>query len=443
MDEPRLRTDVSACNGMASERMSSRNLLIIFVIALTMRGAWHVFREMQRGTAAGLEFPDEQQYWRIAQSLAAGDGLRDELGFRAGRMPLYPAFLSLFTGFDHGLVVVRSVQWITGALTACLAAILAARLGGRMAGLLAGLAVALDPFQIFFASLLLTEVPFAAALLLLMYWLVRMQVDPASRRMETTADAPNLLVSRLDMSAWLAAGAVAAICVYLRESSLGMVVILFSFVAIRKRTRQGTLGAMIASAIVAVSLLPWALRNRDVLGEYVFLTTRGGISLYDGLGPQADGSSDLGDIKDAPEVQHKGELERNRHFLRESLRHTRENPGRIARLALKKAARTWSPVPNAEGYRSTSAAAASAAWSLPLYVLALAGAVVLIGRGCGGMTAFLLLPAAYFTILHMFFVGSVRYRIPVMPLLEILAAIALSAAAASLTARQTRSSERR
>ena len=36
--------------------------------------------------------------------------------------------------------------------------------------------------------------------------------------------------------------------------------------------------------------------------------------------------------------------------------------------------------------------------------------------------SWLLLPVAYFTLLHLVFVGSVRYRVPVMPLVEILAA---------------------
>jgi hypothetical protein len=43
------------------------------------------------------------------------------------------------------------------------------------------------------------------------------------------------------------------------------------------------------------------------------------------------------------------------------------------------------------------------------------------------MLALLLLPAAYFTLIHMVFVGSVRYRLPAMPFIFILAAVGLCA----------------
>ena len=40
---------------------------------------------------------------------------------------------------------------------------------------------------------------------------------------------------------------------------------------------------------------------------------------------------------------------------------------------------------------------------------------------------FLLLPALYLSALHNLFVGSVRYRLSAMPMLEVLAAVALIA----------------
>lgn len=408
--------------------MSYRSLLVIFVIALTARGAWQVLRTTQRGPESGLEFPDEQQYWLMAESLATGDGLRDELGFRAGRMPLYPAFLSLFTKYDHGIFLARFVQGILGAATACLAALIGARLGGRQIGLLAGLAVALDPFQVFFAPLLLTEAPFTAVLVLLTCILFHIAPGATSSDDRGTLQGNN--ASRPGLLRWLAAGVIAAVCVYLREASLGLVLFMPGFTAFCIRTRRAATGAMLAWAVVVVSLIPWAVRNKNLLGDYVFLTTRGGISLYDGLGPQADGSSDLGDIKDSPDVRHLGELERNRHFLRESLRYAQGNPGHVASLALTKAGRTWSISPNAEGYQSKAAAMVSAIWCIPLYVLALLGALSLIRQRRSQTAIFLLLPVVYFTCLHMIFVGSVRYRIPAMPMLEILAAIGLSAMAA-------------
>jgi len=38
----------------------------------------------------------------------------------------------------------------------------------------------------------------------------------------------------------------------------------------------------------------------------------------------------------------------------------------------------------------------------------------------------LLLPAIYFTLLHMLFVGSVRYRLPAMPMIVVLSAVGIA-----------------
>jgi hypothetical protein len=52
-----------------------------------------------------------------------------------------------------------------------------------------------------------------------------------------------------------------------------------------------------------------------------------------------------------------------------------------------------------------------------------------IGKLRGGLRTamFLLLPAMYFSAVHSLFVGSVRYRLAAIPMLEILAAVALVA----------------
>ena len=385
---------------------------IVFAVALLVRAGWGLFGIVAAEDPSRLEFPDERQYWSMAQSFRAGEGLRDELGFLATRMPLYPAALSLVAGLPQGVTVAKAVHWIIGAAAAALTAGLAGALLDRRVGLLAGLLVAFDPFLVFFSSLLLTESAFAAALVGLVWMLT-----------------PLVRSGRGSAGRWTLVGLVAALAVYVRESSLGLVVVLLAFVVLCRRFNRRTLaGAVLAMVIVVAALTPWAARNKRVVGEWCWLTTRGGISLYDGVGPQATGASNLGDIKQMPAVRGKTEVDWNRYFLSESLKAMRADPGRIARLAGVKMARMWNPVPNVETYQSLLVRAVSAAWTVPIFVCAVAGVWMLRARQRGEgvrLALFLLLPALYLTLLHSLFVGSVRYRLGAMPMLEVLAALAV------------------
>jgi len=396
-----------------------KTYIAVFLVALLARGGWGLVRNAGAGETAALEFPDERQYWLMASSLRAGEGLKDEFGFRASRMPLYPGALSLVPQSPRGIFIARVALWVMGALAAVLAAATASSMFGIYVGLVAGILVALDPFLIFFSSLLLTETPTVVATLAL--WCVCVPIVNRPKR---------------DVSAlrWGAVGIASALCVYVRESCLGLVVLLVVTICIcRGFERRTLLGVCVVIMIVVAALFPWALRNKRVTGQWCWLTSRAGVSLYDGVGPQADGSSNLAEIQSAfnkTDAKSRSEMQWNRYLLSESARMIRDDPGRIARLAVVKWLRTWSPVPNVASYQSALVRAVSLLWTIPIFALAIAGAALLPRiRNDGGVRAafFLLLPALYISAVHAVFVGSVRYRIAAVPALEILAAVAVFA----------------
>ena len=391
-----------------------RRCLVVFLLALVVRAGVGVYRHVQSGGPAALEFPDEQQYWATSRALRAGEGLRDELGFRATRMPLFPALLAMFPDGSGGLLAARALQGVFAALAAALVAGLAGVWFDRRVSWLAGLLMVFDPFLVFSSSLLLTESLFIAVTVGLWWMLARCLRD----------DAPSV-------GHWLGLGAVAAACVHARESSLGLVVVAVCFVVARHRFRRSTLtGAAITVMLVVASLIPWAVRNERITGSWVWLTTRAGISLYDGVRPGATGASDLGDVKNMPAVRGLSETQWNRYFLDASHAAIVDDPVRIVRLGGVKFMRMWNPFPNVDTYQSSLVRAISAGWAFPTFALAAVGAVYLPirHRQVGLRIAmFLCLPAVYLTALHCVFVGSVRYRLGAVPMLHILAAFGLVA----------------
>lgn len=160
---------------------------------------------------------------------------------------------------------------------------------------------------------------------------------------------------------------------------------------------------------LAVAMGPWWARNARVFGRFVPTALWAGASLYDGLRPDADGSSDMRFL-DIPEIRTLDETTQDRTLRDLALDFARGHPGRVLELAAIKAARFWSPWPNADQFSRPAANAASAAVVIPLYVLLLAGAWD--RRHDPRALVLLAGPLLYFAGLHMVFVSSIRYRIP-------------------------------
>jgi 4-amino-4-deoxy-L-arabinose transferase-like glycosyltransferase len=388
----------------------TRPAVWIFLLALVLRCVWVTLQGSPQPPESGLTYPDEFVYWHLAESLASGEGLRDEFGYRATYMPLYPAFLAPFTKLPNGLLYARLLQAFIGAAAVLPVYLIALAIAGRRAAVLAALLTALDPFLAFGMShLILTETIFTTLLYIAM-WLTW-----PSRPNESTATPSHPLIGG---AAWAAA-------IYTRPSVAGFIPVWLLVRSWRGRPRYQTVLHSAGIAVyVLIFLFPWAVRNRMLLGEWCWLTTRDGISLYDGLGPNANGGSNLALTKTMPAAQGLSELEWDRYFRDKAWRAAADHPMRVLRLAGVKFLRTWSLVPNEPNSRTPLKMIVSLIWMIGVLVLAVVGAI---RWRCPSTAILLLLPALYFTALHMIVVGSVRYRVPVMPALYILAGLALAA----------------
>jgi hypothetical protein len=379
-------------------------LPIVFWTALALRVAVAFFHPM-------TDLPDARDYDTLAKEIVNGQPYQtaDVYGKSvvASRMPGYPAFVAAIYAVDHqrpvGVLVAQAVLGCGCVMLVCL---LARPISPRVE-LTAAVLVALDPLGILFSASLLSETAFAFGMLLTLVLILEV---PHARHCALL---------------FLCIGILSAACVYLRASALWMMVLLPAVLVVRAPGR-GIALLLLNILLVAAALLPWTARNHALLGTSLTqLTTLEGISLYEAVYPQATGGPMQDKIALPPDMVTMNEAQRDAEWKQRAWQFIREDPGRIARLAIVKFGRLWSPWLNAAEYRNPIVDTGLTLWHVPVYILALIG---MFRREIPRVLRWaLLLPIIYFSLVHSLFLGSVRYRVPVMPLVYVFAAAGLAA----------------
>ena len=130
----------------------------------------------------------------------------------------------------------------------------------------------------------------------------------------------------------------------------------------------------LALCLTFALLLPWMMRNQQRLGSRIWLTTNGGITLYDGFNPAADGSSNQSFVRATPSLSAMSEVQRDRFFQRQAVAFIRDHPLQATRLVCIKILRTWAPVPLSESYRTDARyVVVGAVYAVPLFLFTLVG----------------------------------------------------------------------
>lgn len=155
-----------------------------------------------------------------------------------------------------------------------------------------------------------------------------------------------------------------------------------------------------------------------------------GPSLYDGLSPDATGASEMSFVdrfreeeREHPSMDPEKDIYEYRvdqRMKKAALLWAREHPGRVLQLAGVKFVRMWNIWPNEPSFSKLPIRILIFTTFVPVMVFVLFGFVKTFGKGFEYFLC--VLPAVYFTLLHVIFVSSLRYRIPPMLLLSILAA---------------------
>ena len=411
---------------MSAFRHELGRLALVLLLAFAARAAfviaWHATHEPQH-----FEFPDSASYWDLGRDLATGApyefGSTDRRVHRAPGYPLMLAPLFVALGPDASPAAARWLGAIVGTLTVGAVYWLARLMFDRRVALLAAIVVALYPETIATSVLPLSDGPFCLWMVLqLVLW--RWAVDSTPAKSAALAAFAGVVggIATLTRPSWLLFSPLFAMAWWFGA----------------RFSRRSVLLAVAMMAGMVATMLPWWGRNYHITRRFVPTVLWVGPSLYDGLNPAADGSSNMDFVRrfeaqlraadaanplavDEPPF----EFRFDRLMRDESLAWAKAHPGRALQLAGVKLRRMWNIWPNEPAFRSEWVRAAIAGTYVPLVLLAIYGGWQIRNRRLDLLL--LASPVVYFSLLHAVFIGSLRYRQPALLLLAILAAAAIDA----------------
>lgn len=401
-------------------------LLIVFVVALAMRLA-DVWGQAHENPYFHEPTMDEGMHHQWAQQIASGEGLGDKPYFRA---PLYYLLLGgLYAIAGPNTALAHLCGALLGSATCVLVALLGLLLANRATGLLAGLLTAVYWPLVFFDNLLLTvglEIFLNVALLVLLL----------------------LALRRRQLLLFAAAGVVWGLAALTRPNVLALAPAIAAWIALAAagwswRRRIGAIA--ITGAAALLTILPVTIRNRVVGGEWVLIATNAGVNFYIGNNPLADGEAAIvpgtrRDWQGGYEDTHRfaeaaagrplSEREVSEYWFQRGLAWIRAEPGAWLRLTWHKLRLFWS------GYEiSNNLPVWFFARLSPLSWLYWLSFTVVAPLGLAGLMLLRRhewrvwsLPILYLVVTMatvVIFFAPARYRLPVVPILILLAAFGL------------------
>lgn len=364
---------------------------------------------------AGRQFlveGDANGYWDLGQAIAAGaDYAIHTPPRRVLRTPGFPLLLAAsIRVFGHSILMASLLLALVGTVVCLQVYLLTRRLAGPLPALAALAIAAISPLQIASSVQILSEGWFTCwvlASLLTLEPLLR--AEPPHRKLHLLLQA---------LTAGLATGA----GILVRPGWILWPALATTLLLLFHRGPKGQ-RILLAGLLCLGSwlmLLPWAMRNHQVSGMWIYTSLWSGPSLYDGLNPQATGASDMRFLDEESLYTRFSEAEVNELYKGRALDFVLQNPKRTTELAITKLARFLSPVLNAQGLSNAVLNTCLLIWYLILMMLTVRG--LFSGRLTAVAILLLFLPFLQFLLVHMVFVGSVRYRLPVeMPLTAVAA----------------------
>lgn len=401
----RILEDTTVNSGaMMSLRRPILSVLGLFVLGLAIRLAATQF-------LGGLNRPlegDEWAYAPLAESLAAGRGFVNPDGSpNTTRLPAVPFLLSLvyrFSGPD--IVAARVFMCFLGSLLIPVCFLLGREAYDQRTGLVAAVAAVFMPSWIYCSGAILTDLLAAAAVGLMVWALIR-----GAKRQSMPL---------------VGAGAVFwGLSALVRATSLAFVPAVVLWLLLVLTTWRARLIAVGLSLVILMAITsPWSARNARVFGRSAGLSSQGGLALWCGNNPAATGilNSDFAYYqqqlpKEFPESAYPDALARSEACKAAARQFIVENPARFARLAAVRLWELWKIYSPRAGTVQNVAMIVSFGPVLLLFVVQ----AIRTGWRIGPEMLMILIIGCQ-TLVHMVYTSIVRYRMPVEPLVLVMAA---------------------
>lgn len=406
-------------------------VIYLLLAALVIKLAYLLAGFPEAGLESALSI-DELYHFNWASKIASGDVLTNAPYFRAPFYPFFLAALLKLTGFS--LFSVRQIQLLMGLVTIWLTYKTGRALFSPLVGLAAGILLTLYPIVTFFESQLLLDSLFTLLALGSFYFFI-----------ETEEKKANIL----------AAGLLFGIAAITRPT-----ILLFAPIAVYILWRRypgdfrrfaGHCGLFAAATMICIA--PVTIINYSVSGQTTLIAYQGGVNFYIGNNPEANGlysefpgfGADwtIDDVDYQTHVEAGKPLrysEQSDFWFNKGLRYIIDNPSDFAALYLKRLFFFFSghEVSN-NRILETSVFSNDILRLLPVrFVLLLALMVTGLclpgshNRRVWKLAGIILV---YALAISLFFVAS-RFRLPVIPLVCILAAVGIERLLVVLTSRQ-------
>lgn len=380
--------------------------LVAFVLRLSLIGWVH-----ERGYTS-----DEGEYIFLAQNLSEGKEFVDSNGNQSIRAPLFPYVLALvFDFFGADLALPHLVGALLGATIVVLGFRLSLQiLDDRLAALATAALLALYPGLVLYAGMLQTETLYIVFLLiaLLAYF---------------------VLMDELGVGTALVLGLASGLACLTRAVFVGffpLMVLLFLW-AKRSEMMKALAHALVAVLAFAVVLAPWTLRNYDLHGELIPVSSGGGNSLLTGNNPYATGAwrvldgfeswfAEQARVLGVSDVSSLSETARSSLSREIALQFIQEEPRATAALAAKKTfIMTIYPISNSDSYEPLQIVSVFA--DALLYCLLGIGIIATLGKAL--RLHVLYAAALFFIMIQVILHAEARFRLPIVPLFAIVAGV--------------------